>query len=305
MSLLIVGSVAFDTVETPFGKQEHVIGGSAMYASVAASFFCKVNIVGAVGSDFPKEEIEFLKQRSIDTTGLVVEKGKTFAWEGKYGYDLNEAHTLKTELNVFEHFAPTIPETFRTSEYVMLANIDPSLQTNIMQQMHKPKFVALDTMNHWITDKRDALIAAIAHTDIVIINEGEARQLAQEHTIVKAARTILGYGTRYLVVKRGEYGVLLFDGERVFSFPALPLEIVKDPTGAGDSFAGGFMGYLAQCDTVDAIHLRKAVVFGSVMASINVEDFSLNRFKSIGQKDISARLKAFQSLIHVEEIQKL
>jgi sugar/nucleoside kinase (ribokinase family) len=302
VSLLVVGSVAYDNVETPFGKVKGVIGGSAMYSSVSASFFHPVNLVAVVGEDFPKNEIDFLISRGINTSGLTVSKGKTFSWEGKYGYDLNEAHTLDTQLNVFKDFNPILPDNFKGSEYVFLGNIDPVLQYSVIKQIKNPKLTAIDTMNHWIKEKKDDVIKAMSLVDIVIINEAEARQLSGEYNILKASKIILSFGPKYLVVKRGEYGVLLFYKDHIFSLPAFPLEIVKDPTGAGDSFAGGFMGYLARVGNLDPENLRKAVVIGTIMASINVEDFSLNRFKSIKSKDITDRLLHFHKVLKFEEI---
>jgi sugar/nucleoside kinase (ribokinase family) len=302
VSLLVVGSVAYDNVETPFGKVKDVIGGSAMYSSVSASFFHSVNLVAVVGEDFPKSEIDFLVSRGIDTSGLTISKGKTFSWEGKYGYDLNEAHTLDTQLNVFKDFNPMLPEKFKNSEYVFLGNIDPVLQYSVIKQIKNPKLKAIDTMNHWIKDKKNDVVKVMSLVDVVIINEAEARQLSGEYNILKASKVILSYGPKYLVIKRGEYGVLLFYKDHIFSLPAFPLEIVKDPTGAGDSFAGGFMGYLARVNSLDPEHLRKAVVIGTIMASINVEDFSLNRFKTIKSKDITDRLLHFHKILKFEEI---
>lgn len=302
MSLLIVGSVAYDSIETPFGTVNNVLGGSAFYSSLSASFFSKINLVAVVGTDFDKKEIEFLNTRGIDTKGLVVADGNTFAWKGKYSYDLNEAHTIDTKLNVFQDFSPNLPDEYKDTEYVFLGNIDPELQLHVISQIKSPKFTAIDTMNHWINEKKEDVIKVMSKVSAVIINESEAKQLSGEYNILKAAQTILNYGAKYLVIKRGEYGVLLFDGDHVFSLPAFPLEVVKDPTGAGDSFAGGFMGYLAKENKFDMSHLRQAVVIGTVMASINVEDFSVNRFKEINNDDINIRLKEFKKVLHFEEI---
>ncbi|MFC1546163.1 PfkB family carbohydrate kinase [bacterium] len=302
MSLLVVGSIAYDTVETPFGKVERAIGGSAMYSSVSASFFHPVNLVAVVGSDFPDSEIAFLASRGIDTAGLEVCEGSTFAWEGKYGYDLNSAQTVNTHLNVFEKFNPSLPDNFKGSETVLLGNIDPILQMNIINQISNPRLTAIDTMNHWITSKKDELLKVISRVDIVIINDAEARQLTDEYNIIKAAYSILKHGPRYLIIKRGEYGSLLFYESKIFSLPAFPLEVVKDPTGAGDSFAGGFMGYISRLEDITPENLKQAVVVGTVMASINVEDFSLKRFKSIKSIDITERIKQFKKILHFEEI---
>lgn len=300
MGILVVGSVAFDSVETPFGKVENVLGGSATYFSTSASFFTDVNLVAVVGEDFPQEHLEFLKSRNIDLRGLDREGGKTFHWKGKYGYDLNEAQTLETHLNVFESFKPQIPAAYRDTEFLFLANIDPELQMEVLSQVERPRVVACDTMNFWISSKPDALKAVIEKVDIFIINEGEARQLTQEANLTKAARKILDMGVKTLVVKRGEYGVLMFTSHSVFAAPAYPLEDVYDPTGAGDTFAGGFMGYLANTGDTSEAGVRQAVIFGSVMASFNVEDFSLERLKRLEYREIETRYRSFKALTHFE-----
>jgi sugar/nucleoside kinase (ribokinase family) len=298
MSVLVVGSVAFDSVETPFGKMENVLGGSATYFATSASFFTDVNLVGVVGDDFPREHIEFLESRNIDLRGLTRDQGKTFHWKGRYGYDLNEAQTLETHLNVFEKFRPVIPDAYRDAEYLILANIDPDLQMEVLTQVHRPRVIACDTMNFWISSKPEALKKVIERVDFFIINEGEARQLSGEANLVKAARKILGYGAKNLIVKRGEYGVLLFSGESIFAAPAYPLEEVFDPTGAGDTFAGGFMGYLANTGNLSPEGVRQAIIFGSVMASFNVEDFSLNRLRTLTYEEIESRYKNFKQMTH-------
>lgn len=296
MDILVVGSVAFDSVETPFGKGDDVLGGSATYFSTSASFFTGVQLVAVVGDDFPEEHYQFLNARNIDLAGLQSMPGKTFRWKGRYGYDLNEAHTLETHLNVFETFRPTIPSQFQGAEIVFLANIDPELQLDVVKQVNRPRLVACDTMNFWIEGKRDALLKTLEHVDILVINEAETRQLVDEPNLVKAARQILAMGPKTLVVKRGEYGVLVFSEHSVFSAPAYPLEEVFDPTGAGDTFAGGFMGYLASMNDLSDETIRKATVFGSVMASFTVEDFSLNRLKSLTWEEIEGRYRKFQAL---------
>ena len=300
MSILVVGSVAFDSVETPFGKVENVLGGSATYFATSASFFTDVNLVGVVGEDFPEEEIEFLKSRNIDLRGLKRESGKTFHWKGKYGYDLNEAQTLETHLNVFQTFSPRIPVEYADAEYLILANIDPELQLEVLNQVKKPRVVACDTMNFWITSKPDVLKQVISKVDFFVINEGEARQLTGEANLVKAARQILALGAKNLIIKRGEYGVLMFTNSSVFAAPAYPLETVFDPTGAGDTFAGGFMGYLANTGNLSDEGVRQAIIFGSVMASFNVEDFSLNRLKCLEYKEIEERYRSFKAMTHFE-----
>ncbi len=289
MSIVVVGTVAFDTVETPFGRGENVLGGSATYFSTSASFFTDVSLVAVVGEDFPEEHVAFLASRDIDTTGLTRIPGKTFHWTGKYGYDLNEAQTLDTQLNVLMEFRPDLPETYRDAEYLFLANIDPELQLEVLNQVRNPRLVACDTMNFWISSKPEALREVLRKVDIVIINEGEARQFTGEANLVKAARRIIDLGCKRLVIKRGEYGVLMFTTDSLFAVPAFPLEEVFDPTGAGDTFAGGFMGYLASTGDVSDEGVRQAIVFGTVMASFNVEDFSLNRMKRLSYPEIEAR----------------
>ena len=296
MEILVVGSVAFDTVETPFGRGNDILGGSATYFSTAASFFTGVQLVAVVGEDFPAEHRAFLAARNIDLTGLQVAPGRTFRWKGRYGFDLNEAQTLETQLNVFEGFRPDLPGNFRDAEVVFLANIDPELQLEVVHQVRRPRIIACDTMNFWIAGKREALLRTLGKVDILIINEGETRQLANQANLVKAARTILALGPKTLVVKRGEYGVLVFGEHSVFSIPAYPLEEVFDPTGAGDTFAGGFIGYLAATGNFSDAAIRKATVFGSVMASFAVEDFSLDRLRSLSWPEIEERFRLFQAL---------
>jgi sugar/nucleoside kinase (ribokinase family) len=305
MSIVVVGTVAFDTVETPFGRGENVLGGSATYFSTSASFFTDVSLVAVVGEDFPDEHVQFLKSRDINTDGLQRIPGKTFHWTGKYGYDLNEAQTLDTQLNVLMEFKPNLPESYRDAEYLFLANIDPDLQMEVLEQVKNPKLVACDTMNFWISSKPDSLRQVLQKVDIVVINEGEARQFTGEANLVKAARQIIALGCKRLVVKRGEYGVLMFTADTVFAAPAYPLEEVFDPTGAGDTFAGGFMGYLANTGDLSEDGIRQAIVFGSVMASFNVEDFSLDRMKRLDYKEIEARYKSFKSLTSFRDIAQL
>jgi len=302
MGIVVVGTVAFDTVETPFGRGENVLGGSATYFSTSASFFSDVSLVAVVGEDFPEEHVQFLKSRDIDISGLARIPGKTFHWTGKYGYDLNEAQTLDTQLNVLMEFRPDLPESYRDAEYLFLANIDPELQMQVLEQVRKPRLVACDTMNFWISSKPDALKKVLQKVDIVVINEAEARQFTGEANLVKAARRIIALGCKRLVVKRGEYGVLMFTADSVFAAPAYPLEQVFDPTGAGDTFAGGFMGYLANTGDLSEDGIRQAIVFGSVMASFNVEDFSLDRMKRLEYSEIEARYKNFKSLTNFRDI---
>ena len=300
MDILVIGSVAFDSVETPFGRGDDVLGGSATYFSTSASFFTGVQLVAVVGEDFPDEPRQFLSSRGVDLAGLQTCPGRTFRWKGRYGYDLNEAQTLETHLNVFETFHPELPESYRKAQYVFLANIDPELQLEVLQQVERPKLIACDTMNFWIDSKRDALIRTLGHVDILVINEAEVRQLANEANLVKASRAVLAMGPKTLVVKRGEYGVLVFTEHSIFSAPAYPLEEVFDPTGAGDTFAGGFMGYLAATNNLTDETIRKATVFGSVMASFTVEDFSLNRLRKLGWAEVENRFRHFQALTAFE-----
>lgn len=302
MSILVVGSVAIDSVETPFGVGESVLGGSATYFSTAASFFTDVNLVGVIGDDFPQEHIDFLKSRNIDLTGLKRESGSTFRWKGRYGFDLNEAQTLDTQLNVFQTFRPQIPAEYAAAEYLILANIDPELQLEVLDQVTNPRVVACDTMNFWISSKPEALKKVIARVDFLIINEGEARQLTGEINLVRAATAILALGAKNLIIKRGEYGVLLFSGDSIFAAPAYPLENVFDPTGAGDTFAGGFMGYLASTGNLSNESVRQAIIFGSVMASFNVEDFSLDRLRTLQYSEIDARYKSFKKMTHFDAL---
>lgn len=296
MSILVVGSVAFDSVRTPFGQVDDVLGGSGTYFSTSASFFTDVSLVAVVGEDFPQRELDFLRSRNIDLSGLSITPGRTFRWQGEYGYDLNEARTLDTQLNVFETFKPDLPESYRDAEFVFLANIDPDLQQEVLQQVRRPRLIACDTMNFWISGKRLALLETLKKVDILMINEGEARQLAEEPNLVKAARAILAAGPKTLVVKRGEYGALMFTEHAVFAAPAYPLESVYDPTGAGDTFAGGFMGFLAANRNLSEASIRQAIIFGSVMASFTVEAFSLERLRSLEYREIEERFRKFKLL---------
>lgn len=303
MSILVVGSIALDSVETPFGTAEDALGGAAVYFSYAASFFNRVRLVGVIGEDFPEEHLKLLESRNIDLAGLERGHGNTFRWKGRYDYDLNEAHTLDTQLNVFETFAPKIPDAFKDSDFVFLANIQPELQLQVARQAASPRIIACDTMNFWIEGAYDQLRETLKSVDILIINDAEARELAREPSLVKAARRILEWGPTTLVVKRGEFGVLMFHGQSIFSAPAYPLEDVFDPTGAGDTFAGGFMGFLSTQEEISESAIRQAIVFGSTLASFNVEDFSLNRMKTLEMQDILDRFAEFKQLSHFEEIE--
>jgi sugar/nucleoside kinase (ribokinase family) len=302
MSLLVVGSIALDSVETPSGLREEVLGGSATYFSTAASFFNPVRMVATVGEDFPDVHVSFLASRGVDLAGLERRPGRTFRWKGRYDVDLDTAHTLDTQLNVFADFRPELPQGFRDSQYVFLGNIDPELQCQVLEQVRAPRFVACDTMNFWIAQKREALAKTLKRVDLLFVNDAEARQLAGEHHVVKAARRILACGPRTVVVKRGEHGAILFSGEHVFAVPAYPLAAVCDPTGAGDSFAGGFMGYLARARKQEPTVLRRAVVVGSVLASFAVEQFSLERLATLTPDEIRARYGELRALTHFDQL---
>ncbi|HSE30395.1 MAG TPA: PfkB family carbohydrate kinase [Pyrinomonadaceae bacterium] len=303
MSLIVVGSVAFDAVETPFGKCDKMLGGSASHFSISASFFGQVSIVGVVGGDFTIAEQRVFDEHGIGTADLEkVPDGKTFRWQGRYDYDLNVAHTLDTQLNVFADFKPKLSEASKKSRLLFLGNIQPDLQREVREQMPNAELVALDTMNLWIEHTLDSLLRTIKGVDVVIINDAEARQLTGIANLIKAAREILSWGPRALIVKRGEYGAALFTPENYFAIPAYPLESVFDPTGAGDTFAGGFMGYLSSQRTIDEAAMRRAMIFGSVMASFNVEEFGTNRVRRLTHDEINERFSAFKRMTHFEEI---
>lgn len=297
MSLLVVGSVAFDALESPYGKVERALGGAATYFAVAASFFTPVNLVAIVGDDFTAEDEKIFRGRHIDTEGLERATGKTFFWAGRYSQNLNERVTLATELNVFADFKPRLPEKYRASQFVFLANIAPELQRDVLHQVKKrPKIAALDTMNYWIERSNAELRETLKHVDILMINDSETRELSSEHNLLRAARHIFKMGPSTLVVKRGEYGAMLVDKRGVFCVPAFPLEEPHDPTGAGDSFAGGFMGYLAGNGEKSDAALRRAMVFGSVLGSFAVEQFGLDRLRRLKRSEIHARARHFAKL---------
>ncbi len=303
MSLTVVGSVAFDVLETPFGKRERILGGAATHFSLSASFFSRVNAVGVVGGDFSEAEWDVFRRHSVNTDDIeIVADGKTFFWSGRYDYDMNTAHTLDTQLNVFETFAPKLSESSRNAEYLFLANIQPTLQRDVREQCPNAKFVAMDTMNYWITSAKDELLQTIGVVDCMIINDAEARQLTDEPNIHRAARKILDLGPKALVIKRGEYGAILFTKDEFFVVPAYPLESVFDPTGAGDTFAGGFMGYLASHDEITGAVLRRAMIYGSVMASFNVEKFGTERVDELDYPEINERFRDFKRMTHFEDI---
>ncbi len=297
--LAVVGSVALDSVTTPFGKVQEVLGGSATYFSYAASFFTTVRLVAIVGEDFPEEHLRLLRERGVDVTGLQTSRGRTFRWVGEYGFDLNEARTIDTQLNVFADFKPMLPSSLKKTPFLFLANIAPELQLDVLRQMERPQLTALDTMNFWIQGRREALLRVLAEVDVLLVNDGEARQLVKEPNLIKAAREILKLGPRTVVVKRGEYGAVMVSNGQFFFVPAYPLESVFDPTGAGDAFAGGFMGYIAAQGVVDQATVRRAIVYGSVMASFTVEDFSLNRLARLSTAEVERRYAGFQELVRV------
>ena len=301
MSVVAVGSVAFDSIETPIGKVERAIGGSATYFSLAASYFMPVNLVGVVGDDFLDDHRSVLLERKIDLEGLsVVSGGKTFYWQGKYGQDPNDRETLQTELNVFESFRPSLPAAYRQAEWLFLGNIDPEIQLEVIEQVEGRPLVGCDTMNFWIERKPDKLLAVLRHVDVFFINDSEARLLSGNINLVSAARTILEMGPTAVVIKKGEHGAFLFtENFRVFA-PAYPLEEVVDPTGAGDSFAGGFIGYLAKAGGLHELNLRRAMYYGTITASFTCESFSVGRLKSLSEEDITGRFKALVDLVHVQ-----
>ncbi|MCH8873009.1 sugar kinase [candidate division KSB1 bacterium] len=300
MSILVVGSAALDTVETPFGSVEDALGGSAIYFSAAASYFAPVNLVAVVGDDFPKEKIEFLKKKNVDFSGLEVADGKTFRWGGKYGFDLNDRDTLFTHLNVFEKFEPKIPNSYKNSEYIFLANIGPELQMDVLKQIQSPKLVALDTMNYWIGGDLPALRETLKRVDVLLVNDSEVRQLAYEANLVKASKIVQEMGPKTLIIKKGEHGALLITQDSFFWAPAYPLEFIYDPTGAGDTFAGGFMGYMAKSDDISIDNLKRAVVFGSTMASFCVEKFSLERLENLTEEEIRKRFYEFWQMTNFD-----
>ncbi|KAA3616940.1 MAG: sugar kinase [Calditrichaeota bacterium] len=297
MSILVVGSIAYDTIETPNGKMDDALGGSTLFFTAAASLFAQINVVGVIGSDFQKEELKFLEQRDVNFDGLYVEEGKTFRWGGRYHKNMNQRDTLFTDLNVFEYFNPTIPEQYKNCEYIFLANIAPELQLQVLEQVNNPKLVVLDTMNLWINISRDALEQVVRKSDIVIINDEELMQFTEEENLVKAVKKIVAMGPSKLVIKRGEYGALLYSNNKFFFAPAYPLENVVDPTGAGDTFAGGFLGYLASTNEINDETLRHALVYGCTTASFTVEDFGLLNLKNLSKEQLESRFDEFKEMM--------
>jgi len=303
MSLVVVGTVAFDAIETPFGKTDKIIGGAATYSGMAASFFTKnIKLVSVVGDDFPTAFVEDLNKKGIKTEGLQVKNGqKSFFWSGKYHIDMNTRDTLDTQLNVLLDFDPVIPESYQDCEFLMLSNLMPSLQKSVIERLRKrPKLIVMDTMNFWMETQWDSLMETIALVDVLTVNDSEARQLTNEYSLVKAAQKILAMGPRYLIIKKGEHGALLFNKEQVFFAPALPLEEVFDPTGAGDTFAGGFIGYLAQTRDISFDNMKRGIIYGSAMASFCVEKFGLERMLSLTQSEVEERVQQFVDLVQFD-----
>lgn len=303
MSLLTVGSVAFDAIETPFGKTDKIIGGAGTYIALSASFFEKnQKIVSVVGEDFPQEMLDLLASKGVDLAGLQIKKGeKTFFWSGRYHNDMNSRDTLVTELNVLEHFDPIIPESYQGSDYLLLGNLSPQVQKQVIERLSvRPKLIAMDTMNFWMDIAMDALKETLKMVDLLIINDEEARQLSGEYSLVKASKVIRNMGPKYLIIKKGEHGALLFHGDKVFFAPALPLEEVFDPTGAGDTFAGGFMGYISSTDDASFDNMKRAIIAGSALASCCVEKFGTEKLQTITRSEIDERIEEFVSLTNFE-----
>ena len=302
MSLLVVGTVAFDAIETPFGKTEKIVGGAATYICMSTSFFSRdINLVSVVGDDFPEKEIKKLNKKGVNTSGLQIKKGeKTFFWSGKYHNNMNSRDTVDTQLNVLEKFDPVVPNEFKNSEYLMLGNLMPSVQKRVLDQMNKrPKLIVLDTMNFWMDHFMEDLKEALKNVDVLTINDEEARQLSEEYSLMKASRKILEMGPKYLIIKKGEHGALLFDKNKVFFAPALPLEEVLDPTGAGDSFAGGFIGYIAKTKDISFENMKRAVLYGTVMASFTVEKFGTENLSMTTKEEIDSRLKSLKKISQI------
>jgi sugar/nucleoside kinase (ribokinase family) len=301
MTVLVVGSVALDSVETPFGRADEVLGGSGTFFSASASHFTPVQLVGVVGDDYPREELEPLSQRGVDLSGLETAEGSSFRWRGRYDHDLNSVETLETHLGVFSRFSPKIPDTFRDAPFVFLANIDPRLQLDVLRQVRTPRLVAADTMNFWIESRRPELVELLGKVDLLMLNDAEARQLTDRYNLVQAARWIMDHGPKHVVIKKGEHGAYMFSSTTIFFAPAYPLESVFDPTGAGDSFAGGFIGYLARTGNITEQGLRRAVIYGSAMGSFAVEKFSISRLLEIERADVDRRVGEFRQLVAFEE----
>jgi sugar/nucleoside kinase (ribokinase family) len=301
MTVLVVGSVALDSVETPFGRADEVLGGSGVFFSASASHFTPVQLVGVVGEDYPMDQLQPLVDRGVDLRGLEQSEGNSFRWRGRYRHDLNSAETLETHLGVFSRFSPKIPDAFREAPFVFLANIDPRLQLDVLAQVKRPRLVAADTMNFWIESRRPELVELLGQVDLLMLNDAEIRQLTDRYNLVQAARWIMDHGPKHVVIKKGEHGAYMFSRSEIFFAPAYPLESVFDPTGAGDSFAGGFIGYLARTGNVTEAGLRRAVIYGSAMGSFAVEKFSIARLLEIRRPEIDTRVNEFRRLVAFEE----
>lgn len=300
MSVLVVGSVALDTIETPFGMAHDTVGGSATFFSAAASLFCGVQLVGVVGDDYPIDELRFLERRGVDLSGVERQGGESFRWSGVYSYDLNSRETRETRLGVFADFQPKLPEHFRDAPWLFLGNIDPELQLDVLEQMRAPRLVACDTMNFWIQGKRDALLTLLKRVNLLMVNDSEARELSGDHNLLRAARWIQRHGPQMVVVKKGEHGAILFTPDLVFYAPGFPLEDVYDPTGAGDAFAGGFVGYLARCGGVQPEDLRRAMIYGSALGSFSVERFGVERLIHVTGQEVHDRVRQFHAMTNFE-----
>ncbi len=300
MSVLVVGSIALDTIETPFGMANDTVGGSGTFFSAAASLFGEVQLVGVVGDDYPLEQLRFLEQRGVDLAGVEQQPGESFRWSGVYSYDLNSRETRETRLGVFADFQPKLPERFRNSEWVFLGNIDPELQLDVLRQVHAPRLVACDTMNFWISGKRDALLELLGRVNLLMVNDSEARELSGDHNLLRAARWIQRHGPEMVIVKKGEHGAMLFTKDLIFNAPGFPLEDVYDPTGAGDAFAGGFVGYLARCGGMDSENLRRAMIYGSALGSFSVERMGVERLISLRGQEVNDRVRAFHGMTTFE-----
>lgn len=303
MSILVVGSIAFDSITTPFGSRQKSLGGAANYFAMAAKFFNKIKMIGVIGKDYPLKHIKYLKDQGIDVEGINQSPGASFHWYGEYGFDLNEAKTIKTEINVYKNFYPVLPKNYKQIDVLFLANIDPCLQMSVLEQVNRPKIVALDTMNYWIRNKKNELLKAISLIDILFINDAEIRELTEEHNIIKATQKVLKMGAKIVVVKRGEFGSLLRFEHSIFFMPAFPLEDVFDPTGAGDVFAGGFLGYLSQKDMGSQNSLKKAMLYGTVMSSFVIEEFSFDRLISLNKDEIEFRKDKLIEMINILEFE--
>jgi len=298
VNVVVVGTIGLDAVETPFGKVQDVLGGSASYASYAASFFAKTGLVSIIGKDFPQTYKDILEKKGIDFQGVVFDEkdGKTFRWEGVYEYDMNEAKTKKTELNALQHFKAELPPSYKKAKFVFVGNNDPDLQLKVIEQLENPELIVMDTMNLWITIKKQKVLEAISKVDMLVFNDGEARQLFETVNLLQAANKALALGPRAVIIKKGEHGALLFTKDSHFSAPGYPLEVIKDPTGCGDTFGGGLIGYLAKTGKLDQTTMRKAVIYGSVFASFNAEDFSLNRMQKLSWEEIEQRFNEFKAM---------